>query len=273
MFDSKFLDRFHRLIAVRIDERKVQFPQECGRLAANLTAKGGTLQSGAHVHLSQKLHSQELEARAILTWETLVRVHRTLGSQPNPSLREDFKTLLSAQLDADFPELTESFAKVQKQSGMVKAQISLADAKNRTQAKHEIEIDLYVDSLEGTDAAGGMTSPTYHFYGNVGAVQTGVHAIANTVQNLGGEDRAALAEALTQVHEALAVSTMHEQQKFELLELAKEAQMQLASVSPNNTKLMSTFNVLATSVQAISSAQPAYQALKLAVLPLGITLP
>lgn len=273
MFDSKFLDRFHRLIAVRVDERKVQFPHECGKLAADLTAKGGTPRSGIHVLLSQQLHSREIETRAILTWETLVRVHRTLGTPANPSLREDFKTLLCARLDADFQELTESFAKAQKQSGMAQQALSLSDAKNRTLAKHEIEIDLYVDSFEGTDGASGTSSPTYHFYGNVGAVQTGAHAIANTVQNLGGEDRTALAEALTQMQEALAASTIHEQQKSELLELAKEAQMQLSSASPNNTKLMSIFNVLATSVQAISSAQPAYQALKLAVLPLGITLP
>jgi hypothetical protein len=176
-------------------------------------------------------------------------------------------------LEADFKTLTDSFVQAQKDSGIIQPQLNILDAKNHTQAKHEIEIDLYVDSLCGTDGANGMSSQTYNFYGNIGAVQTGAHAIANTVQSLGSEDRTALVEALTKVQEALAASVMHEQQKSELLEISNEAQMQIASSSPNNTKLMSIFNVLATSVQAISSAQPAYQALKLALLPLGITLP
>ena len=272
MLDPIFLDRFNRLSAVRIGERKEQFPLECGRLAADLSAKG-MLRSGTHVLRSQQMHATEIAARAILTWETLVRVHRTFGSQPSPTMREDFKSLLRARVDADYQELTASFIEKQKSNGMIQQQFSLLEARDHTLAKHEIEIDLYVDSLDETDEANGRSALTYNFYGNVGTVQAGAHAIANTVQNLGGVDRTALADALTKVQEALAGAAIHAQQKSELLEMAKEAQTQLASSSPNNTKLMSTFNVLATSVQAISSAQPAYQALKLALLPLGITLP
>jgi hypothetical protein len=273
MLDSTFVDRFDRLIAVRLTERQKQFHQESRKLAADLSAKG-TLRSSVHVFFSQQLHERELEARAILSWETLVRVHRIFGSHPSPSLCQDFKTLLGARLESDYQELNESQGKVQTSAGMLQTHPSLLEAKNHTWAKHDVEIDLYIDTLQGTDGPAEMTnSPTYNFYGNVGAVQTGAHAIANTVQNLGGEDRKALAEALTKVHEALAASSIHEQQKSELIELATEAQAQLASSSPNNTKLMSIFNVLATSVQAVSSAQPAYQALKAALLPLGVTLP
>ena len=124
MLDLIFLDRFNRLIAVRIAERKEQFPQECRRLAADLSAKGA-LRSGAHIIRSRQLHSTEIETRAILTWETLVRVHRIFGSHSWPSLREDFKSLLQATVDADYQELTDSFAETQKSNGMIQQQLSL----------------------------------------------------------------------------------------------------------------------------------------------------
>lgn len=147
-------------------------------------------------------------------------------------------------------------------------------AKAQVLAKHEIEVDLYVDSLQRPGEHDMTPSSTYNFYGHIGTVQTGAHAVASTVQNLGAEGKSVLADALVKVLEALqAATSIHEQQKAELVEMAKEAQQQLTSAKPNNTKLLTTFNVLATAMQGIASAQPAYQALKLAVLPLGITLP
>lgn len=114
----------------------------------------------------------------------------------------------------------------------------------------------------------------YNFYGAVGSVQTGANATANVIQNLGADDRATLSSAIQQVRDALSnAQTVGEQQRKELLEIADECVSQMSASSPNNTKLLTMFNVLGTSIQSIASAQPAYQALKIAVLPLGITLP
>lgn len=114
----------------------------------------------------------------------------------------------------------------------------------------------------------------YNFYGAVGSVQTGANATANVVQNLGADDRASLLSAIQQVRDALSNSpSVGEQQRSELLEIADECASQMTASAPNNTKLLTMFNVLGTAIQSIASAQPAYQALKGAILPLGITLP
>ena len=275
MLDPIFLDRVARLTEVRIRERRRQFPGELTAIAGNLNARG-LLRSSVHVFQSQQAHERELEARAILTWENLVRVHRTFGARYAPELRDDFKALLSTRVEVDFAELSGSFEAVQRLSGLLRAN-DLAEAKEHVLSKHAAEIDLYVDSLLPSEGSGSMSSPnsqTYNFYGNVGAVQTGAHAVANTIQNLGADDRAALISAIDQVKDALtSTSTLQEQHRRELLELASEAKEQLAAANPNNTKLLTVFTVLATSVQAIASAQPAYLALKSALLPLGIMLP
>jgi hypothetical protein len=121
------------------------------------------------------------------------------------------------------------------------------------------------------------TSPmtqNYHFHGSVGSVQTGANSVANVVQNLGAEDRASLLAALQQVKEALSVApSIAETERQKLLEKAEECSSQMAAESPNNTELLTTLNVLGTAIQSIASAQPAYQVLKIALLPLGITLP
>jgi hypothetical protein len=275
MFASTFLDRYSRLSDVRLRERQRHFPSELSTLAANLSSKG-SLRLVAHVLQSQLLHEREMDVRAIIAWETAVRVHRTFGSLLTPELRGDLKSLIRDRIEHDFRELSASFENTQKMAGLQRP-MSLKEARDHVFAKHEAEIDIYVDSLvqlaEGT-ALSAPPSPIYNFYGTVGSVQTGAHSIANTVQNLGSEDRSAIAAALELVRQSLAAATsLQDRQRAELLELADEAQEQLASSSPNSTKLLTVFNVLATAVQAIPNALPAYQALKSALLPLGISLP
>jgi hypothetical protein len=273
MLDSTFSERVSRLSAVRLSERKRMFPQELSRIAADSSARGA-LHSSMHIHLAQTAHERELDVRAIIVWESLVRVHRTIGAPNPPGLREDFKSLLNSQIESNYSELNASFVQVATRFGGLRQQPDLSAVLPQIVAKHEIEVDLYVDSLRATRPQEDTASPTYNFYGNVGAVQTGAQSVANTVQNLGAEDRVAIASALQQVADAIAASSsMQERHRSELLQLAAEARTQVESSEPNSTKLLTILNVLAATVQTLPNAQPAYQVLKSAVLPLGILLP
>lgn len=114
----------------------------------------------------------------------------------------------------------------------------------------------------------------FNFQGTVGSVQTGANAVANVVQNLGANERAALVSALQKVKEVIEIApSLAEPQRQQLLEIAHECSSGIESESPNDTKLLAMFNVLGTTIQSIASAQPAYQALKTALLAVGITLP
>lgn len=156
-------------------------------------------------------------------------------------------------------------------------QVSLKEVSEHVIAKHEIEIDLYVDTYEKhsekSDSNAGQ-APTYHFYGSVGAVQTGPSALANIVQNLSNEDQEAIKQALSLARDAItATSEIEETQKKELVEIVDDAKKELDSEKPNNTKLKSLFTTVAETIQTLASAQPAYQALKAALIPFGIILP
>lgn len=266
--------RFERLIEVRIAERRKQFPIELGQIDAQANASG-MFHSSRRILQSQQAHERELEVRTILAWESLVRVHRTFGCPVPDTLRDDLKTEMHKRIDEAFSELSGSLDERTKKS-QLNMSVSLADAHAAVTSKHDIEVDLYVDSLSISHPEQGALAmmQNYNFYGTVGSVQTGANSIANVVQNLGPDDRVALQAALQQVREALSnAPSVGEQQRRELLEIADECSSQMATESPNNTKLLTMFNVLGIAIQSIASAQLAYQALKGAVLPLGITLP
>jgi hypothetical protein len=272
MSDSTFSDRVARLLDVRIAERRAQILHEAAAITSRMATRG-VVQSSIHVLELQGLYSRELEIRSVIGWETLVRVHRTLGPLAAQETRESFRSLFADHLVVNHRELSSHLAESATRFGG-RMKVDLQESYDLVLRKHQVEIDLYFDSLASASATGAAVSTNYNFYGNVGAVQTGPQSVANVVQSLGATDREALEAALRQVVEALAAApSLVETQRTDLLDIARECEQQLKSPSPNNTKLLTMFNVLATTVQGIASAQPAYQALKLALLPLGITLP
>lgn len=271
MLDAKFMDRYSRLRDARMAERSQQFPSDLRQISAR-AAQRGMVQSGVHLSQVHQTHERELEIRTIIAWESLVRVQRTLGALPDDDLRVDLKRLLTAEIKSFTATLSQSLQQ-QLQRLPRKQDFSLEIAQQRLTQKHHVEIDLYVDSL--------MSSPErdpaqhqYNFYGSIGAVQTGANAQADVVQNLGADDRAALTESLALVRDAIQqTSDLAETQRNELLEIAADCEAQVVADAPNNTKLLTMLTVLGTTVQSIASVRPAYQALKSALLPLGITLP
>lgn len=274
MLDSILQARFEKLLEARMLERRKQFPLELGQIDAQASARG-VLHSSMRVLQLKQIHERELEIRAILVWESLVRVHRTFGCPMPETLRDDLKSEMNNRITQCFSELNCSLVE-RAQKTRINMTVSLDESRQAVAAKHDIEIDLYVDSLSTNPLQQGAPSMTqsYNFYGNVGSVQTGAGSVANVVQHLGAEDRASLSSALQEVKEALSIApSIGDIQRKELLEIADECASQMAVESPNNTKLLTMFNVLGTATQSIASAQPAYQALKMALLPLGITLP
>lgn len=275
--DARFLDRFERGVAVRYDEMIPAFKRTVKAQQAKLSAQG-LLRSGAHYAQSMALHTREMDARAIVAWETAVRVHRTSGSPLSAELRPDLKLLMAHKIDEQSRALIDLF--IDQTLKILQGQPSLsaaplAEHQQHVRAKHDLEVDLYLDALEAKGEGQAPMTASYNFYGTVGAVQTGANAVANTIQNLGEGGRADLLAALEQVAKAISESgeILGDRKRDELAQLAVEARNELAQQDPNTSKLMMTLTILATAVMAIPSAQPAYESMKLALLSLGITLP
>ena len=155
---------------------------------------------------------------------------------------------------------------------------SLSDVREQALMKVDAEIDLFVLSLlRQTEAREGKTESSgqiFNFYSPIGAIQTGPSATANVVMNLSPRDREALREALERVKEGLSiVEHLPGHPKEEVLDLVEEAKTEVGKPRPNGMRLGSVLMAVGTAIQTVGSLQPAYQALKAALLPLGIPLP
>lgn len=91
---------------------------------------------------------------------------------------------------------------------------------------------------------------------------------------IGTEDKAAFLEVLdwlaSDLEQAVDVGS---DIKRKLQELIPEAAAQLKKDRPALIKVKSLLQGIATTIQTLGSMQPAYQTLKVALVPLGISLP
>ena len=275
MLDTKIEDRTKRLLIVSFQERDKQLPLDVRQIEHQASATG-TFRSGNTIRQIHGLYEREIEIRAVLIWENLIRVHKTLGSHLSDTLADDLKESFVSYLTECDARLSPSLAAVmQKLNPPSSVDLSLNNAISHARQKHEIEADIYADSLKQQEiSTSGAKSSEYNFYGNVGTVQTGPNASANVIQNLGAEDKEALLSALHLVSDSIA--TMHELaeiQKAELTEIVCESVSELESAKPNNTKMRMLLATIASTIQTVASAPHAYQTLKVALMPLGIMLP
>ncbi|HME42305.1 MAG TPA: hypothetical protein VKF36_04395 [Syntrophorhabdales bacterium] len=273
---NNFEDRLDRLVHTSWAERESDAPRQIGKVKADAAHRGALISSGTILMIDQIL-ARELETRAILLWQAIVRVHRITGVDEGVDLAGYFKRVFNRYLDEALKALLSVYERESQILGNMGIKISsnLTSIAELSIKKHDVEIDLYVDSLRGT-SRDAVVSPanTYNFYGSVGAVQSGPASYANVVQHLAASEKQDIIDALREVKIALQnVSDRDEKETAELIELVDESVVELEKNTPNNTKLRAWFDVIAGTIQVLANAGPAYRALKTALLPLGIVLP
>lgn len=271
----KIRDRFARLLTVGIDERESVFLDDV-RMLDRTAASRGTFHDGSHFANMSNLHESELGVRTEIAWQCLVRAFESSGSPISEDLAQDLKSVLQDAIISFANRLNQSLqAYVARLPAGARSDRTDLDAPARHLIrKHDVEIEIYVESVVSRRDDQGSTSAQYNFYGAVGAVQTGANAQANVVQNMSGPDKSALVEAIQLAQDAIErASELERTKQLELLDIASECKVEVVAEAPNSTKLLTMLHVLATSIQTVASAKPAYQALRVALLPLGVTLP
>jgi len=272
--DDRIYVRIQHLINGQKEGRRRQLFEGINRIKGEF-AQHNALHSSTMARQIYKLCVQELEMRATQIWENIARVHQTYEA-PNPeSLSNELKDLFKKYISTEAKELTD----VMIQNLMDRSFAMFCYLNTDLQAvleKHNAEIDLYVDSLKYSpkQSENSNESSVFHFYGNIGTVQTGMNAHANIIQNLSLDDKSKLESALTFLNESLVkIEEFSAVQKEEITEIVNDALNEIEKQKPNNMKLSTMLTSVGMTIQTVASAQPAYQALKVALLPLGITLP
>ena len=146
----------------------------------------------------------------------------------------------------------------------------------RALSKRESDIDLYVLALISKLKFEHLPADSVvnNFHGPVGAFQIGQPSTPTATQINNSADSEALRRALDLVEASLpAAATSPGLSTAEVLELVDETRAELAKARPNSIKLRTIASGVATAIQTVGPLQPAYQALKAALLPFGVLLP
>jgi len=268
------IDPFNTLCKVQFAEGRRLLEMQIGRVNAEC-AQRGLINSGARLRMLEEAFVTSLADRAIQIWRNLVRVHQTYGNENAGDAANEFKRLFEETLRQTASELDAKLRQAQALGGNKTIVTNAFEAELLHQIqKHFVEIDLYCEDSGRTAMANEkQAAHSYNFYGTVGAVQTGGNAVSNIVQSLGADEKERLKQALREVQAELANSGVAAGTREELEQVIQDSVVELDQPKPNGLKLTSLLNTVGQTIQTLSAAPQAYQLLKSAVLPFGITLP
>lgn len=268
------IERFHTLCRVQFAEGARLLDMQIARINAECAAKG-LIGSGARLHMLEHAAITALGDRAIQIWRNLVRVHQTYGNENADDAANEFRRFFEDTLRQAFEAIDAKLRAAQSLGGAKQLSTgSFQGELNHQIDKHFVEIDLYCeDSARNAMTNEKQTAHNYHFYGAVGAVQTGGNAVSNISQSIGADEKERLKQALREVQAELAASSAAAGTREELEQVINESVTELDQPKPNGLRLTSLLNAVGQTIQTLSAAPQAYQLLKSAVLPLGIVLP
>lgn len=269
MLDSSVVDVAERMITAQYIERREQLEHDIQSIRAQMSSRG-MLHSGSTITKTRQRCVQEIEARMQIAWKVFWRVLTTTGTAETPRLGDDIKAAVSRVVEPAIGDIEAHLIKAQEIVGM-RTETSLVGAYAHAASKVDAEIDLFVLSLRSNAGAGGGAGQTLNFYSPVGAVQTGAGSFAVV---LSPSERETIRSALDQLLLAVAnLDTVGGHSQEEYVEVVQEAKEEVQKGNPNKLRLSTLATSIATGIQTTASLQPAYSALKAALLPLGIVLP
>lgn len=268
-------DRIH----LEIREQNARLETEIGRIKAEMAARG-MLNSGNMLLRIASLCADAAKDRAQLAWQTVYRFFTTGGAQYYDGLVDDLKTFVSEFLPPALGDL-KGYARqegrhLSNQNIVAQLEQKVEEGRAFALAKVNSEIELFVVSLRRRQPAAQDKgdSTVFNIYSPVGSIQTGANAVAYVTQNIDAATREKLNRALDAIEEALAtLDSLPAHPKGEVIEIVREAKVELAKPEPNSTKLRSLLTTTAAAIQTVASMKPAYELLKTGLAYLGITLP
>jgi hypothetical protein len=273
MLDPQVAGLARRMILAQFEDRKKEVQRAVGQLADQFRA-AGALSSGRFLVELRECCAQETEIRAKLIWQALLRVMSNLGVTPSEGLSVDLQSEVDGYSAQTLPDLDAIMARHKRDGSSFQAE-PLSSAWGLAMRKIYVEIDLFVSSLHArveNDKLRESQNTTLNIYSPVGIIQTGSGAMTNISYSLGAGERDVLVQALDLVKEKLATGE-NGGVREEIYELIEEARAEVGKPKPNGLRLQSVLTGIASAIQTAGNLQPAYQALKAALLPLGIFLP
>ncbi|MGH8610489.1 MAG: hypothetical protein ACREYF_00185 [Gammaproteobacteria bacterium] len=284
MLDRELQDLARRIVNPGLEARAQRLREKHLGLVQQMVSRG-VLASSMTMQLTTRMCAEELHERADFAWQSLQRVMKEAGIVDSPELAQDLKHELRIYLNQIWIELR-TFAEGAIRRIWPQYEAPVEDATRTVELAYAQagdrlmpEVDLFVAGLRADRERSEKEKATVIHYnitvtgpGNV--VQTGNQATANVQQVITANDSQMLVDALARVLTFLEqTADLPDQQKRELVEVAKEASAEAKKDTPNRTKLAGLLGVLSGTIQALKAAKDVYDLLKTAAGPFGINLP
>jgi hypothetical protein len=266
-------------VLIEIAEQSIQIRQEIQCIKEEMAARG-LLHSGATVTRVSGVCVDAIKVRAQIAWQVYFRFLTTSGIMYAETLSDDLKSQVAEHIPEPLDEIKDYVRQIVlliRMPQLIDHVATELDVARRTAlAKVGTEIDLFVQSLKRKQQMSSSTdaSTVFNIYSPVGSIQTGDYAVSHVSQNIDTEVKGRLLDALAKISEHLASDEVRlSHPKQEVVELIEESRLEIEKSGPNMTKLRGMLSAIGGSIQTVASMAPAYEALKLALAFVGVTLP
>lgn len=272
MIDREVAHLFNELYETALHERRITLRRSM-EIAMSELALRGLASSGAAVQRCVDLMRHELRARGDLAWDKVQDVLSNLGFDPQLQSSRDVKGLLATALDSQCAELSSQLSKQVQLISPHRQIPELASDVSNIKRELDARVDLLTARL-ARQRPEGWTGQVFNFHAQVGAVQTGSHAVANLTLNLSRAGIDQLKQAMAEVRSAAALAPeLSPSSRTEIAQIADEVTHELSAENPNKLRVSHLATGIATTIQTIGSLQSAYAVLKVALNFMGLQLP
>lgn len=272
MLDPDVVSLAERLITPAVADHDQALQQEVRRIQQQMAARGIS-GSGMNISAVEAACLREVAARAQLIFNHLFRALHATDFSASGGLATDLKQQFRRLLRQNQQVLQDQLSTIAQRVGRVAHVDKIEEEIRHQESKFEAEIDLAISTFMRS-AEENVQVPIFHFHGTVGAVLTGSNTHAEVHQTITHADRVALTTALERVKADVGVNdNLPQHMQVDLADLISDVQVETAKEKPNLLRLKAGAIAVATSIQTVGALQPAYTALKAALLPFGITLP
>jgi hypothetical protein len=255
--------------AVELNQRVREFQQDCNR-------RGVGAGGGSYDLRLAAIHTEGLAKCKCIVMQCIEKVHTDFGSGAEEDVKGQLIEIGTRALDAQHHGLEDAFRRHFESRGTVaKYSSGLSQRHQMLAVALANSIGEYFWQLRNvpmkSQQFGAGTQIVNN--GSIGIVQTGAGSTATLQQQVSGGDASNLIDALEKLLSALAADKgVAAEVRAALQDSIQNATAELKQASPDKTRLADWLVLLASTVQAIASAQPAYEAVRSAAQTLGISL-
>ena len=267
---------FTQLCAKSFADAWIELDKKQKEFLKTQASKGRNVGGAAFAARVSKLYEDDLVKRTQTILANLKQVHQDFGSPLVSGIDEQLMRLGTELIEQQLHGLEGAYKRHLGRIGMTEmppSGLGINDPLQRAAIANEISQCLWVlrkVPMKSPNQPAGQ--PTFVIHGNVGAIQTAPNAVAHIKQQVGAKDFGVLLDALIQFRNTVpALHGIDSIQRARLVADISAAEAEIKLEAKDEAKIVTWLAGIGGIVQALGSAQPAWEAVCAAAKFLGLS--